>query len=114
MTGHLSLNFQGIGGQLFRYFARSRHLRFKKLQVDDYLMTERPRKPTELDGLRRMVPIGIIAVFTFAVCLCSSIFTSSYGGVIEEIGVSQHVVFPYPLYVRFGIWNGPHALSASY
>ncbi|KAH7110812.1 major facilitator superfamily domain-containing protein [Dendryphion nanum] len=41
---------------------------------------------------RKLVPTGIIVVYTFAVYLGSSIFTSSYGGVIEQFGVSQQAV----------------------
>jgi DHA1 family multidrug resistance protein-like MFS transporter len=41
---------------------------------------------------RKLVPTGIIVVYTFAVYLGSSIFTSSYSGVIEQFGVSQQVV----------------------
>jgi DHA1 family multidrug resistance protein-like MFS transporter len=41
---------------------------------------------------RKLVPTGIIIVYTFAVYLGSSIFTSSYGGVSEQFGVSQQAV----------------------
>jgi DHA1 family multidrug resistance protein-like MFS transporter len=51
-----------------------------------------PANPQNWSLSRKLVPTGIIVVYTFAVYLGSSIFTSSYGGVIEQFGVSQQVV----------------------
>jgi DHA1 family multidrug resistance protein-like MFS transporter len=61
--------------------------------------------------LRKFVPTGIIVVYTFTVYLGSSIFTSSYGGVVEQFGVShQGVSLTLSMYV-FAYGIGPMLFS---
>lgn len=68
-----------------------------KFLVDGTIIVDRygpgdPANPQNWTLARKLVPSGIIIVYTFAVYLGSSIFTSSYGGVTEQFDVSQQAV----------------------
>jgi DHA1 family multidrug resistance protein-like MFS transporter len=57
--------------------------------IVDWYSADDVANPQNWSLTRKLVPTGIIVVYTFAVYLSSSIFTSSYGGVRAQFGVGN-------------------------